>query len=143
VIKLGSVTLLVIAGLSVTIIYAADGKKDLGGGDWRNKNWFTSRPSVTPDGTIDWTKVSTWEAFGHYSTALYAALWAYASWDKVGVSLSILFLPRILIIIGKLRSRRVEKPQETAPIGDQHSSPNRHPELRPGKCCVLHPAPVG
>jgi solute carrier family 7 (L-type amino acid transporter), member 9/15 len=143
VIKLGSVALLVIAGLSVAIIYAADGKKDLGGGDWHKKHWFASRPSVTPDGTIDWTKVSTWEAFGHYSTALYAALWAYASWDKVGVSPSILFLPQILIIIGKLRSRRVEEPQETAPIGDQHRPPNRHPELCSGKCCVLHPAPLG
>lgn len=83
VIKLGSVALLVLAGLVVAIIFAVGRKKDFGGGDWHETSWFQSRPSVTPDGTIDWTKVGTWEAFGHYSTALYAALWGYASWDKV------------------------------------------------------------
>jgi len=94
VIKLGSVALLVIAGLSVAIIYAADHKKDFGGGDWHNKPWFASRPSVTPDRTIDWTKVGSWEAVGHYSTALYAALWGYASWDKVGLPSLILIFPK-------------------------------------------------
>ncbi|QDS74732.1 hypothetical protein FKW77_000905 [Venturia effusa] len=82
VIKLGSVALLVLAGLAVAIIFAVDRRKDLGGGDWHKRSWFQSRPSFTPDGTIDWAKVGTWEAFGHYATALYAALWGYASWDK-------------------------------------------------------------
>lgn len=81
--KLGSVALLVLAGLFVATTYTFDHKRELGGGDWHKRPWFQSRPSVTPNGTIDWTKVGTWESFGHYSTALYAALWAYASWDKV------------------------------------------------------------
>jgi len=82
VIKLLSVALLVIAGVVVAIIYAADPKKDVGGGDWHRKGWFDPRPSVTPGGTIDWTKISSWEALGHYSAAIYAGLWAYAGWDK-------------------------------------------------------------
>ncbi|TID14665.1 amino acid transporter [Venturia nashicola] len=82
VVKLGSVVLLVLAGLVVAIIFAVDRKKDYGGGDWHKRSWFQPRPSVTPEGTIDWTQVGTWEAFGHYATALYAALWGYASWDK-------------------------------------------------------------
>lgn len=83
VVKLGSVALIVLAGLVVATVFAYDRKKDHGGGDWHKRSWFQSRPSVTPEGTIDWTKVGTWEAFGHYATALYAALWGYASWDKV------------------------------------------------------------
>ena len=83
VIKLLSVGLLVFAGLIVTIIYAADSEKDYSGKDWHRLGWFDPRPSITPDGVIDWTKVTSWEALGHYSAAIYAGLWAYAGWDKV------------------------------------------------------------
>jgi solute carrier family 7 (L-type amino acid transporter), member 9/15 len=48
------------------------------------KPWFGFRDSVLPDGSIiDWGKLSEWEILGHYSTALYGALWAYSGWDKV------------------------------------------------------------
>ena len=72
-IKLLSVTLPVLAGLVVAIVYATDHSKDFGGNDWHTRNWYQSRPSVTPGGNTDWSKVSAWEALGHYSTAIYAS----------------------------------------------------------------------
>ncbi len=51
--------------------------------------WFGNRPTVNPDGsTTDWGHLSEWELLGHYSTALYGALWAYSGWDKVSTSVS-------------------------------------------------------
>ncbi|TAQ91381.1 hypothetical protein B7494_g319 [Chlorociboria aeruginascens] len=39
--------------------------------------------SIAPDGsTLHWGELSQWERFGHYSAALYGALWAYSGWDK-------------------------------------------------------------
>lgn len=83
VIKLISIASLVLAGLIVAIIFAADHSKDYGGKDWHRRGWFAPRSSVTPEGTIDWRKVTSWEALGHYSAAIYASLWAYSGWDKV------------------------------------------------------------
>lgn len=80
-IKLLSVLLPVLAGLVVAVIYATDHSKDYSGKDWHRKGWFETRPSITPDGTTDWSKISTWDAFGHYSAAIYASLWAYCGWD--------------------------------------------------------------
>jgi amino acid transporter len=79
----------ILAGIVVAIIYAAShGHHDPGGRDWHEKGWFDKRISVNPDGsTIDWKNVSSWETFGHICTAIYAALWAYAGWDKVTVPL--------------------------------------------------------
>lgn len=84
-IKLLAIFLVVLAGVVVAIIYlASHGRRDPGGKDWHEKPWFNPRPSVNPDGTLtDWRKVSAWETFGHICTAIYAALWAYAGWDKV------------------------------------------------------------
>jgi len=85
VIKLLAIFLVVLAGVVVAIIYlASHGQHDYGGEDWHEKSWFNSRPSVNPDGTItDWREVTGWKTFGHICTAIYAALWAYAGWDKV------------------------------------------------------------
>ena len=80
-IKLLSVILPVVAGLVVALIYASDHSKDFSGRDWHRRNWFSTRPSVTPDGTTDWNEMGQWEALGHYSTAIYASLWAYCGWD--------------------------------------------------------------
>lgn len=83
-IKLLSILLLIVAGLTVIFVYAGRAHKDLGGGDWHSKGWFNPRDTVLPDGSkFDWRKVSTWESLGFYSTALYGALWAYSGWDKV------------------------------------------------------------
>ncbi|KAH4347594.1 hypothetical protein HBH98_095460 [Parastagonospora nodorum] len=81
-IKLLTILLLIVAGLVVVFVYVGK-SKDYGGGDWHSKGWFAPRDTVLPDGThFDWTKVSTWESLGFYSTALYGALWAYSGWDK-------------------------------------------------------------
>ncbi|KAF2129316.1 amino acid transporter [Dothidotthia symphoricarpi CBS 119687] len=81
-IKLLTILLLIVAGLVAVFIFAGK-SKDYGGGDWHKSNWFTSRDTVLPDGSrLDWSKVTTWESLGYYSTALYGALWAYSGWDK-------------------------------------------------------------
>ncbi|EMD95574.1 hypothetical protein COCC4DRAFT_67451 [Bipolaris maydis ATCC 48331] len=81
-IKLLTIFLLIVAGLVVVFVFLGK-SKDLGGGDWHQNNWFSPRDTVLPDGSrFDWTKVTTWESLGFYSTALYGALWAYSGWDK-------------------------------------------------------------
>ncbi|KAI3318721.1 amino acid transporter [Xylariaceae sp. AK1471] len=82
--KFISIGAIVIAGLVVIIIQATHPKRDdIGGRDWFTQPWFGNRPTVNPDGsTTDWNRLSEWEFLGHYSTALYGALWAYSGWDK-------------------------------------------------------------
>ncbi|KFY45620.1 hypothetical protein V494_00874 [Pseudogymnoascus sp. VKM F-4513 (FW-928)] len=81
--KFVSIAGIVVAGVVVVVQGTLGPKKDVGGGDWATKPWFRFRDSIAPDGsTIDWGELSTWETLGHYSTALYGALWAYSGWDK-------------------------------------------------------------
>ncbi|KAI1193700.1 amino acid/polyamine transporter I [Nemania serpens] len=82
--KFATIAAVVVAGLVVVIIQATrPSRDDVGGRDWFTKPWFGNRPTVNPDGSeTDWDHVSQWELLGHYSTALYGALWAYSGWDK-------------------------------------------------------------
>jgi L-type amino acid transporter 9 len=81
--KFVSILAVVVAGIVVIIIEVKDSSKGVGGRDWFRKPWFGFRDSTNPDGsTIDWSKLSEWEILGHYSAALYGALWAYSGWDK-------------------------------------------------------------
>lgn len=87
--KFVSIAGIVLAGGVVVVLGAVDPEKDVGGGDWATKPWFRFRDSIAPDGsTIHWGKLSTWETLGHYSTALYGALWAYSGWDKASCNSS-------------------------------------------------------
>jgi solute carrier family 7 (L-type amino acid transporter), member 9/15 len=82
--KFVSILGVVVVGIVVLILGASNPERDVGGRDWLTKPWFGFRDSVLPDGSIiDWGKLSEWEILGHYSTALYGALWAYSGWDKV------------------------------------------------------------
>ncbi|KAN0099228.1 amino acid transporter [Hyaloscypha variabilis] len=73
----------VLAGTVVVILGASNPDRDIGGKDWRTKPWFDFRETVNPDGSrIDWSKLTEWDLLGHYSAALYGALWAYSGWDK-------------------------------------------------------------
>ena len=86
VIKLFSILLLIISGLTAVFVFVG-GHNDLGGGDWHSRGWFEPRESILPDGSpLDWKNVSAWQSLGFYSTALYGALWAYSGWDKVSFS---------------------------------------------------------
>ncbi|KAI0521197.1 amino acid/polyamine transporter I [Xylaria bambusicola] len=82
--KFTTIAAVVVAGLVVVIIQATHpNRDDVGGRDWFTKPWFGNRPTVNPDGSrTDWGHLSEWELLGHYSTALYGALWAYSGWDK-------------------------------------------------------------
>lgn len=73
--KFVSVGAIVLAGIVVAIIHAANPARDVGGGDWFQKSWFGSKP--------EWEGLSSWEMLGFYSTALYGALWGYSGYDKV------------------------------------------------------------
>lgn len=82
--KFVSILAIVIAGLVVIFVDVYSPGPPIGGRDWYSKPWFGYRKSVNPDGSeVDWAELSQWELFGHYSAALYAALWAYSGWDKV------------------------------------------------------------
>lgn len=82
-IKFISIFGVVLAGIVVLIISVAQPDRKVGGGDWRRKNWFDNRDTVAPDGSIThWNDVSTWQLLGHFSAALYGALWAYSGWEK-------------------------------------------------------------
>lgn len=84
VLKFTSILVVVVAAVAVVGIHASHPHRDVGGSDWFSKSWFAYRNSYNPDGSqTDWSKLSQWEIFGHYSAALYAALWAYSGWDKV------------------------------------------------------------
>ncbi|KAJ9353484.1 amino acid transporter [Paecilomyces variotii] len=81
--KFVSIAGIVIAGIVVIIIQTSNPNRNIGGRDWFTRPWFGYRETVNPDGTrIDWTKLQEWEILGHYSAALYGALWAYSGWDK-------------------------------------------------------------
>ncbi|KAM0335035.1 hypothetical protein ACHAQA_000069 [Verticillium albo-atrum] len=82
--KFLSIIVVVVAGLAVIILQATHPKRrDIGGRDWFDRPWFEYRESVNPDGSkTDWEGISRWELLGHYSAALYGALWAYSGWDK-------------------------------------------------------------
>ncbi|KAI1029493.1 hypothetical protein LB504_010800 [Fusarium proliferatum] len=83
VLKFVSILVVVMAALAVVGVHATHPDKEAGGGDWFKKNWFEYRDTYNPNGPdTDWSKLSQWEIFGHYSAALYAALWAYSGWDK-------------------------------------------------------------
>lgn len=85
VLKFVSILVVVVAAASVIGLHLTHPDREVGGGDWHKKSWFASRVSYNPDGSeTNWEKLSQWEVFGHYSAALYAALWAYSGWDKVG-----------------------------------------------------------
>ncbi|KAI1373969.1 amino acid transporter [Hypoxylon crocopeplum] len=81
--KFVTIAAVVIAGIVVAILQATDPDRDIGGRDWFRKPWFGNREVTNPDGSkTDWNQLGEWEILGHYSAALYGALWAYSGWDK-------------------------------------------------------------
>lgn len=96
--KFTSIILIVIAGLAVVVLQTRNpDRTDIGGRDWYVKNWFGTRNTKDQNGdTTDWDNLSSWEILGHYSAAIYGALWAYSGWDKVSNS-------RILVQLSSLR----------------------------------------
>jgi solute carrier family 7 (L-type amino acid transporter), member 9/15 len=82
--KFASIVGVVVAGIAVVALQVSGPDRNVGGGDWFHKPWFAYRDTVAPDGSqTEWEKLSEWELLGHYSAALYGALWAYSGWDKV------------------------------------------------------------
>jgi L-type amino acid transporter 9 len=79
--KFVSILGVAVAGIVVVALTALGSSSDVGGGDWATKPWFRRRNA----NGINWADVGNWEMLGHYSTALYGALWAYSGWDKVAL----------------------------------------------------------
>jgi L-type amino acid transporter 9 len=83
-VKIITVVLIVIGGFIAVIAHLVDPNSSLSGSrDWYTKDWFQSRQSISEGHPVDWTSISEWERFGHYSAAIYASLWAYDGWDNV------------------------------------------------------------
>ncbi|KAL2753493.1 hypothetical protein ACRALDRAFT_1065219 [Sodiomyces alcalophilus JCM 7366] len=81
--KFVAILAIVVAGLAVVVLQTRDPDRDVGGRDWFDRSWFAYRNTTNPDGSeTDWSKLGQWEMLGHYSAALYGALWAYSGWDK-------------------------------------------------------------
>ncbi|KAB8242938.1 amino acid transporter [Aspergillus flavus] len=81
--KFVTITGIVIAGLLVVIVHLSSTHWDGPATDWYSKSWFGYRDTLAPDGKeIHWSDLAGWEMLGHYSAALYGALWAYSGWDK-------------------------------------------------------------
>ncbi|GMG04831.1 unnamed protein product [Aspergillus oryzae] len=84
--KFVTITGIVIAGLLVVIVHLSSTHWDGPATDWYSKSWFGYRDTLAPDGKeIHWSDLAGWEMLGHYSAALYGALWAYSGWDKAGI----------------------------------------------------------
>ncbi len=107
VVKFVTIAVVVVAALSLVALHLAkpDGGWVSTYRDWWEKSWFGYRDVVNPDGsTTHWQDLSEWELLGHYSAALYGALWAYSGWDKVRHVLRlILNLTWVLTFTGNLR----------------------------------------
>ncbi|GLB09432.1 Y+L amino acid transporter [Aspergillus tubingensis] len=83
--KFAAIAVTVVAGLGVVVYHLAGWDRDNSREpqDWLTRAWFGARNTVGLNGReIEWQKLHGWEALGHYSAALYGALWAYSGWDK-------------------------------------------------------------
>ncbi|KAJ2975760.1 hypothetical protein NUW58_g8267 [Xylaria curta] len=121
--KYATILAVLVAGLVVIIIQATQpNRDDIGGRDWFTKPWFGSRQTVNPDGsTTDWERLNEWELLGHYSTALYGALWAYS---------------------GHLHLCRAFSAGQTTPARYQQRNPRYRVQLHLRKHGLLHIAAV-
>ena len=73
--KLATITfIIVIAMLVLTANIDGDGKGV--SRDWRLEEWFASPPEGNGASAV-------WDTMGHYSTALFAGLFAFGGWDNV------------------------------------------------------------
>lgn len=89
-IKILTVVLIVVGGLTAVIVHFVDPDSHLSGGtDWYTKNWFGTRAPAPEGDPVDWTSISGWERYGHYSAAIYGGLWAYDGWDNVSCVLQL------------------------------------------------------
>ncbi|KAF2267835.1 amino acid transporter [Lojkania enalia] len=84
--KIVTVVLIVLGGVTAVIAHTIDSNSSFSGAeDWYSKDWFHTRPTISEGHIIDWSSISTWERYGHYSAAIYAGLWAYDGWDNANV----------------------------------------------------------
>lgn len=82
-VKFAAIAVVVAAGVAVVALQLPDRDRAIGGGDWIRRSWFAYRDVIAPDGSrTEWGDMSQWQLLGHYSAALYGALWAYSGWDK-------------------------------------------------------------
>lgn len=116
-VKFLSILGVVVAGLAVVVTHLAHPHREAGGVDWYQRSWFGLRTSLNPDGSkTHWEQLSQWEIFGHYSAALYAALWAYSGWDKVSTLCSDAQLHGTNELQAVYVSEELSKPERQLPL---------------------------
>ena len=142
--KFVMIAAVVLAGTVVVILQLADPNREVGGRDWVKKPWFGYRDSINPDGSIThWAEMGQWDMFGHLSTALYAALWAYSGWDKVTGQPIPYGLSNADHDAAHLYFGRAFGPGPPVATCDQHLPPLHHSLLHRSKCRLLHLATLG
>ena len=98
--KLFSILLLIVlALLAITTHLNGDGQGT--SDDWKSKSWFANRSVEDGGATVDWGVTSSWQLLGHYTTALYGALWGYSGWDHVNDPISCFCCSTDLAVLGQ------------------------------------------
>ena len=75
--KLATIAFIIVIAM-LTLTANIDGDGNGVSQDWRLKDWFAGPPSNGDASAI-------WDAMGHYSTALFAGLFAFGGWDNVSL----------------------------------------------------------
>lgn len=144
VLKFISILVVVTAAVAVVGLHFAQPDRHVGGGDWHERSWFGYRKSRNPDGSeTDWKGLGQWEIFGHYSAALYAALWAYSGWDKVRTRPIHRWEFVANLKPGHLRLGGTVAAGKAASTRHQRFAPDDHSLFPCGECWILHPPSVG
>jgi amino acid transporter len=85
-IKISTVVLVACFGFIAVVAHLVNPNSSLSPSkDWYTRDWFAPRSTRSEGGTVDWNTIGTWERYGHYSAAIYAALWAFDGWDNVSL----------------------------------------------------------
>jgi amino acid transporter len=88
-IKISTVALVVCGGFIAVAAHFINPSSSLSPSkDWYTRDWLAARPTQSGGDSVDWATVGAWERYGHYSTAIYAGLWAYDGWDNVSLKRS-------------------------------------------------------
>ena len=74
--KLLAVTAVMVGGTAVIGARMFGHSSPSAPSDWLSRSWFAPRSE-------SWANVPGWQMAGHFSSAMYAGLWAFSGWDNV------------------------------------------------------------
>ncbi|KAF2667760.1 amino acid transporter [Microthyrium microscopicum] len=80
--KLFAAASIAVGGIVVVLRHLA-GHRDPDNSDWYTSSWVAPRVTMNNGHRVDWRTLQWWRHLEHYSSAIYAGLWAYSGWDNV------------------------------------------------------------